>query len=107
VTTSPDPKALARQLLDDVRAGRADPSSGEAQRLMLAALFRGWITQREADEAADAYWDARSKQRLEEVRSGQRDPKDPETAMLLDWGEAHGSFTKKERREAERNRART
>ena len=39
----------------------------QAQQLLMLGLVRGWISRKDADAAADAYWDARVVKVLEEV----------------------------------------
>jgi hypothetical protein len=77
-----------------------DPSSLEAQQLLMAGLMRGWISQKDANAAADAYWDARVRTILKEVAEGERDPEHPETQMLLEWGVKSKRITQKQRKAA-------
>jgi len=99
--TPEEMKARCEALLEDVRAGRVDPSSGEAQQLLFAGLLRGWIRQKDADAAADAYWDAQVIRCIEAVEAGERDPRAPEAQMLLDWGVQTGRISKARRKKAE------
>ena len=89
-----------RNLLNQVRDGEVDPSSPDAQGLLFAGLMRGFIKQKEADEAADQYWDRRLIRTLEGVEAGELDPKQPDVEMILEWGVKSARITKNRRNKA-------
>jgi hypothetical protein len=96
----PPDKETCEQLLEQVKNGEVDPSSPQAQQLLMLGLMKGWISRKDADAAADAYWDARVLTVLEEVAAGNMDPTFPETEWLLDWGVKTKRITQKQRRAA-------
>ncbi len=96
---APD-RSTCEQLLEQVRQGEEDPSSPRAQQLLMLGLVRGWISRRDADAAADAYWDARVTTVLEQVAAGTMDPSSTETEWLLEWGVKTERITPKQRRAA-------